>query len=568
MPSRSSRRSARRADSSDELGHLDSPPRSAHAPPADSSSESSSSDEDDAALDARKAWDVEQGYGTGEKRWEMRSLPAGRAGMGMGGAAPGDAPEPGVRASTKAPGSRAQGSYAPVAQADPSSRSAQRGSGGSGGGAAGYSDPEQSPPYSDSEGEQRSPPPSGSEDEKPRSGRSSRSGKKQGAATAGDPADEQPKGGMTRKRWIIIGVLAALIVTIISKKSNDSESSSGSAEDNASSSHSKSSSTSSGSKSASASASSSGNSTGTAQSGSSLTSATGLMSVDDEMTLLAANGTGNHGSPTSAPVAGGLSGSSPTLAAATGMMSLPVVSLPSIYTDIETFGDTTNVLTFGGQPAATPSSGGPAVNSPSPALQSAGFPSPSSAFVKPAASSRVIGLVGGTTFGAAAPLQTGGGSNAGWTGATQTSSSAEQDTVTKVSTTATWFSADQHLSACKTTFADSDYIAAIPPAMFGSDGSTASQLCGAKLHVWQPESNQTITVAVGDVCNECPTSTAIDLSQSAFLAVAPGGADDPAAALEVGVLSVQWFFDDARDEARLGGGFEAWSAGVSAAPRA
>ncbi|KPV74107.1 uncharacterized protein RHOBADRAFT_50004 [Rhodotorula graminis WP1] len=173
---------------------------------------------------------------------------------------------------------------------------------------------------------------------------------------------------------------------------------------------------------------------------------------------------------------------------------------------------------------------------------------------------------------ASSPLAS-GVANVGWTGSTQTTSSAEQGAVAKISTTATWFSAgrepdsslfvivaDQHLSACQQTFADADMVAAVAPDIFGSDGSTVSTLCGAELHVWQPDSNVTISVKIGDVCNACPTPTALDLYQSAFLALAPGGADDAAAALDAGVLAVQWWFADTKVQQTLDFGFEEWAA--------
>lgn len=66
-------------------------------------------------------------------------------------------------------------------------------------------------------------------------------------------------------------------------------------------------------------------------------------------------------------------------------------------------------------------------------------------------------------------------------------------------------------------------------------------------------------------CCRCPTPTAIDLSQSAFLALAPGGSDDIAAALDAGVLSVQWWFTDSKVQQSLGFGFREWAAGASEA---
>lgn len=58
--------------------------------------------------------------------------------------------------------------------------------------------------------------------------------------------------------------------------------------------------------------------------------------------------------------------------------------------------------------------------------------------------------------------------------------------------------------------------------------------------------------------SSCPKATAIDLTQGAFLKLAPGGKKDPDAALEKGVLSVQWWFEDPAMQAKLAIGFEEW----------
>lgn len=100
--------------------------------------------------------------------------------------------------------------------------------------------------------------------------------------------------------------------------------------------------------------------------------------------------------------------------------------------------------------------------------------------------------------------------------------------------------------------------AAVSPLLFGSDGSSPSELCGAKIRVWQPNSKKTVTLSIMDVCNTCPTTASIDVTQGAFLKLAPGGKKDPDAALEKGVLSVQWWFDDPAMQAKLPIGFEQW----------
>ncbi|GAA5880265.1 hypothetical protein JCM3774_002472 [Rhodotorula dairenensis] len=131
---------------------------------------------------------------------------------------------------------------------------------------------------------------------------------------------------------------------------------------------------------------------------------------------------------------------------------------------------------------------------------------------------------------------------------------------TKMTTTATWFGASQHLSACHNNFDDSDLVAAVSPALFGSEASEVSELCGAKIRIWQPESRKTISATIMDVCNQCPTTTSVDLTHAAFLKLAPGGKKDPDAALEPGVLPIQWWFVDAAYQAKVPVGCEPWIA--------
>ncbi|GJN93439.1 hypothetical protein Rhopal_006495-T1 [Rhodotorula paludigena] len=164
---------------------------------------------------------------------------------------------------------------------------------------------------------------------------------------------------------------------------------------------------------------------------------------------------------------------------------------------------------------------------------------------------------------------------------TALSSAGGEDGVTKESTTATWFDNDQHSTACGTTGSDKDLLVALPPDIarrvhlphfqfmthtlepqFGSNGSKASSLCGEKLKVWQPVSNQTITVEVVDVCNACPSSTAIDLSRAAFLKLSRPLYDDDKEALRVGILEVQWWFPDSTLQSQLDFGFQEWSTGA------
>ncbi|TNY17724.1 hypothetical protein DMC30DRAFT_95896 [Rhodotorula diobovata] len=400
---------------------------------------------------------------------------------------------------------------------------------------------------------QHSPSLSDSEDEKkPASTRSSRSRK--GGPSA---AEDQPANRMSKKRWLLLGGLGALILVIIiavvaiymnSSKSDSSSAGSDAAEDSEPSSHSKS----------------------QAVSGSSgLLGASSALSAS--ITGLATSAAGETGATTSAAAtvstqaasspASTLASAASSGIAAPGAASLadgqPSASSPNLPPGAPTSAAGLLTTAVGSAATGSPAPAAPSVVPPSPSAVGGAVPINS-------ASSEGTGHTRPVPRPAAS-AQASGGASAGWTGPTQTASST--DAVVKASSTATWFSADQHLSACKMTFADADLIAAISPVMFGSDGSTVSQLCGAELVVWQPDSDQTIMVKIGDVCNECPGATAIDLSQSAFLALAPGGSDDAAAALDAGVLTVQWWFADSAVQQSLPFGFETWAAEGAEASR-
>ncbi|GAA5919232.1 hypothetical protein JCM6882_001102, partial [Rhodosporidiobolus microsporus] len=144
------------------------------------------------------------------------------------------------------------------------------------------------------------------------------------------------------------------------------------------------------------------------------------------------------------------------------------------------------------------------------------------------------------------------------------SSSSSSESVTKFITTATWFDSNEASSACDTTYSSSDYIAAISPSLFGSSNSPSS-LCGAYLRVWQPDSNQTITVEIADECKDCPSPLPLSLSPSAFLALSPppsssvlksNNNNEQAAKLDVGVLDVQWWMADQGRQGEIQYGFE------------
>ncbi|BGP34341.1 hypothetical protein JCM10296v2_006156 [Rhodotorula toruloides] len=136
---------------------------------------------------------------------------------------------------------------------------------------------------------------------------------------------------------------------------------------------------------------------------------------------------------------------------------------------------------------------------------------------------------------------------------------------TKFTTTATWFAVDQHRTACGTTYTSNSLVAALSPSLYGSDGDSVSPLCGAKVNVWSPDSNVTISVKVGDVCDACPTTTSIDLSQAAFLRLAGASPKNRDAALDKGVFSIQWWLEDAELQAQLPVGFSDWDGSMGEA---
>ncbi|GAA5892641.1 hypothetical protein JCM8208_005872 [Rhodotorula glutinis] len=534
MPLRSARRTVSSGSSSDQSRLDDNPPSTSsrrHQPQASDSSNDENEYEHDSS---RKAWHVEQGGGGG-RRWAMQSLPATR----RGGA--GQDPEPLVRASKKATSSQAQGRYAPVAQGDPAASSRNTGAR-----TSDYSDLEHSPPYGDDDEGPHSQLPSESDvEKKPSSSRSKKpkSSKRAAAAGAGGDDGDEPKGGMSKKRWLLVGggvlliliIIIAVVAIYMNSKSDTSTAESDSAEDNTPSSLSKS-----------AGASSSGDSAPSSATSESESSVGGASASGESASAVGAGPSSAQVDPSSA--AGSFSPSS-----AAGLGPDDSANLVSATTSLGKVESPTGVRSMNAAPASTTS---PALD---PAVDASRTFDSTAAFLDPTVS--VVPRPALRPAGSASSAPSSGVANVGWTGSTQTTSSAEQGAVAKVSTTATWFAADQHLSACQKTFTDADMVAAVSPEMFGSDGSTVSPLCGGELRVWQPDSNVTISVKIGDVCNECSTPTAIDLSQSAFLALAPGGSDDAAAALDAGVLAVQWWFADAKVQQSIDFGFEEWGAG-------
>ncbi|GAA5843761.1 hypothetical protein JCM11251_006798 [Rhodosporidiobolus azoricus] len=202
--------------------------------------------------------------------------------------------------------------------------------------------------------------------------------------------------------------------------------------------------------------------------------------------------------------------------------------------------------------------------------QLAGNPGATFELSVPSATTAIPAIGGHETGVQGKPTTTATGTSSQLAGGTSYSSddsgdegASSEDGLTKYITTATWFDSEKSPHACGTTFSSSDYVAALSSAVFG-DTSEPSSLCGAYLRVWQPTSNQTITVQVGDVCQDCPSALSLSLSPSAFLALSPFPSSDllarfnndkHAGQLDVGVLDVQWWMADSARNGEIRYGF-------------
>ncbi|KAK4335873.1 hypothetical protein RTBOTA2_004651 [Rhodotorula toruloides] len=427
---------------------------------------------------------------------------------------------------------RSRGSYAAVGQTDSRSRLSTASARGS---PHTDSDPEHSP--NDSSDAEHS-----DNLEKGKSANRSRKGRKGGVA-AGVPAgsddehDDGEKKGSSWTKWALIGGLVVLLIvaigvviyTINHKKSSSSTATPSSAADSA--------------------ASGSSNVTSAATN----STASSSVSADSSLNATATNG-------------GEASGGT---AASTASASLPAGS------DVVTGSPTTQAFTTG--EAGLPAQLGGSTGAPTPT---------SNAFTSPPVAASATAHAGGAASSAGSngigqfsnpdsqtlddtspsgghntgsrPASTSRPSYEGQPGWQTTSGGTSSEGSTKFTTIATWFAIDEHRTVCGTTYTSNSLIVALPPALYGSDGDSVSPLCGAKMNVWSPDSNVTISVKVGDVCNACPTTTSIDLSQAAFLRLAGASPKNREAALDKGVLSIQWWLDDAELQAQLPVGFSDW----------
>jgi rare lipoprotein A (peptidoglycan hydrolase) len=80
--------------------------------------------------------------------------------------------------------------------------------------------------------------------------------------------------------------------------------------------------------------------------------------------------------------------------------------------------------------------------------------------------------------------------------------------------------------------ADTDYICAIDQNRYGNSGNS-SPLCGKQVKITNTQNGKTVTVTVADDCPTCENSNSIDLSVSAFEAIA---------SLSEGVAPIAWSF--------------------------
>jgi len=84
---------------------------------------------------------------------------------------------------------------------------------------------------------------------------------------------------------------------------------------------------------------------------------------------------------------------------------------------------------------------------------------------------------------------------------------------------ATYFTQNGVAGACGKVHKDSDLIAAIDQARYGSSGKT-SPLCGHQVRITNVKNGKTVTVTIEDDCPTCKNSNSIDLSVAAFNQIA------------------------------------------------
>jgi rare lipoprotein A (peptidoglycan hydrolase) len=97
---------------------------------------------------------------------------------------------------------------------------------------------------------------------------------------------------------------------------------------------------------------------------------------------------------------------------------------------------------------------------------------------------------------------------------------------------ATFFTQNGVAGACGTKHQDSDLIAAIDQARYGSS-SKKSPLCGKKVHITNKSNKKSVTVTIADDCPTCKNKNSIDLSEAAFKQIATE---------EEGEVEIVWSF--------------------------
>jgi hypothetical protein len=96
---------------------------------------------------------------------------------------------------------------------------------------------------------------------------------------------------------------------------------------------------------------------------------------------------------------------------------------------------------------------------------------------------------------------------------------------------ATFYYQNGVAGSCEIVHQDTDFIAAMTPSFNMKPGSGSG--CGQKVEIMNPSNGKVITVTAVDTCPSCGATDDIDLSKSAFLALASGGEGE-------GMFSMKW----------------------------
>ncbi|KAF8844480.1 barwin-like endoglucanase [Paxillus ammoniavirescens] len=116
--------------------------------------------------------------------------------------------------------------------------------------------------------------------------------------------------------------------------------------------------------------------------------------------------------------------------------------------------------------------------------------------------------------------------------ATTPSSGSSGSSAANTGGVATYFYQNGVAGACGTVHKDTDYICAMDQIRYGTSGN-ASPLCGDQVLITNLSNGKTVTVTVADDCPTCDNSNSIDLSVSAFEAIAD---------LSTGEVPISWIF--------------------------